>query len=127
MRDEVNLVISGAIRNGADIAKALALGADAVAISTGVLVAMGCRMCGLCSTGRCPRGIATQDPALRRRIRVDDAAQRVENYLNATIEELEMFTQLSGKTCTGNLERDDLRALNADAAAIAGVKLVGTD
>jgi len=127
MRDEVSLVISGAIRNGADVAKALALGADAVAISTGVLVAMGCRMCGLCSTGRCPRGIATQDPALRRRIRVDDAAQRVENYLNATIEELEMFTQLSGKTCTGNLERDDLRALNADAAAIAGVKLVGKD
>ncbi len=127
MRDEVNLVISGAIRNGADIAKALALGADAVAISTGTLIAMGCRMCGLCSTGRCPRGIATQDPALRRRLMVDDAAQRVENYLNATIEELEMFTQLSGKTSTGNLDQDDLRALTTDAAAITGVKLVGTD
>ncbi len=127
LRDEVNLVISGAIRNGADIAKAIALGADAVAMSTGVLVAMGCRICGLCSTGRCPRGIATQDPALRRRLRVDDAAQRVENYLNATIEELEMFTQLSGKTCASNLDRDDLRALTADAAAISGVRLAGTD
>ncbi|MEN3062168.1 MAG: glutamate synthase-related protein [Candidatus Methanosuratincola petrocarbonis] len=125
VKDKVSLVISGGIRNGADIAKALALGADAVAISTGVLIAMGCRTCGLCSTGRCPRGITTQDPVLRKRLKVEEMAARVENYLRAIIEELKMFTQLSGKTSVRSLEKDDLRAITADAAAITGVKLVG--
>jgi len=126
VRDEVNLVISGGIRNGADVAKALALGADAVAMATSVMIAMGCRACGLCATGRCPRGITTQDQALRRRLRVDEAASLVENYLRATTEELEMFTQLAGKTDVRNLERDDLRALSLDSSAITGVKLVGS-
>ena len=125
LKDKVSLVISGGIRNGADAAKALALGADAVAISTGVLIAMGCRTCGLCSTGKCPRGITTQDPVLRKRLKNEEMAARVENYLMATIEELKMFTQLSGKTSVRSLDKDDLRALTTDAAAITGVKLVG--
>jgi glutamate synthase domain-containing protein 2 len=125
-RDEVNLVISGGIRNGADVAKALALGADAVALATSIMASMGCRGCGLCATGRCPRGITTQDPALRRRLSIPEAASHIENYLRATTEELEMFTQLTGKTDVRNLERDDLRALTLDSAAITGVRLAGT-
>lgn len=126
MRDEVSLVISGGIRNGADVAKALALGADAVAVSTSIMIAMGCRACGLCATGRCPRGITTQDTVLRRRLQVEKAASLIENYLRATTEELEMFTQLAGKTDVRNLEKDDLRALSLDSSAITGVKLVGS-
>ncbi len=125
LRDEVNLVISGGIRNGADIAKAIALGADAVAMSTSILISMGCTVCGLCNTGLCPRGIATQDPNLRKRLKVDVAAIRVENYLRATMEELEMLAQLAGKTDVRNFELEDLRAITVDAAAITGVKLAG--
>lgn len=127
LRDEVNLVISGGIRNGADIAKAIAMGADAVAMSTSILISMGCTVCGLCNTGLCPRGIATQDPNLRRRLKVDVASIRVENYLRATIEELEMLAQLAGKTDVRNFELEDLRAITVDAAAITGIKLAGRD
>ncbi|MGQ9468747.1 MAG: glutamate synthase-related protein [Nitrososphaerales archaeon] len=127
LRDEVNLVISGGIRNGADIAKALALGADAVAMSTSILIAMGCTICGLCNTNLCPKGITTQDPILRKRLKVDIATVRVENYLRATIEELKMLAQLIGKTDVRNFELEDLRAITVDAAAITGVKLAGRD
>jgi len=125
LKDEVDLVVSGGIRNGADVAKAIALGADAVAMSTSILIAMGCRACGLCSTGRCPRGIATQNPMLRRRLKIEIAETAVKNYLQAVIEELEMLAQLIGKTDVKNFEVEDLRALTVDAASITGVKLAG--
>ncbi|MEM3531165.1 MAG: glutamate synthase-related protein, partial [Nitrososphaerales archaeon] len=70
-------------------------------------------------------GIATQDPNLRKRLKVDVAAIRVENYLRATIEELRMLAQLAGKTDVRNFEPEDLRAITVDVAAITGVKLAG--
>lgn len=127
LRDEVNLVISGGITSGADVAKALALGADAVAISTAALVALGCRVCGICNTGRCPYGIATQDPKLRKRLDVERGAEKVANLLQAFAEEASMLAMLAGKTSLFNLEKEDLRALTLDASKITGVKLVGID
>ncbi len=127
LRDQVSLVVSGGVRNGADVAKLLALGADAVAIGTLALVGIGCTLCGICHTGKCPVGIATQDPKLRKRLNVELAAKRLENLLKAVIKEVCMLAQLAGKTSPLNLEKEDLRALTPEASLITGVKLVGLE
>lgn len=127
LRDKVSLVVSGGVRNGADVAKLLALGADSVAIGTLAVVGLGCTMCGLCSTGRCPSGIATQNPRLRKRLNVARAADSLENLLRSVIKEACMLAQLAGKTSLKNLEKEDLRALTPKMSAIAGVKLVGRE
>ena len=75
VKDEVSLIVSGGIKDGADVAKAIAIGADAVAIGTGAMVAMGCVVCLRCHEGRCAYGIGTQDPELRQRLDIEKAAQ----------------------------------------------------
>jgi glutamate synthase domain-containing protein 2 len=125
LRDKVNLVAAGGIRNGADVAKAIALGADAVQLGTGLLIALGCTVCRMCFLGKCPKGIATQDKRLRKRLKPDKGSQRVYNYIKALTEELKILTQQAGKTDVSNLEREDLRALSINMSAITGVKLIG--
>jgi glutamate synthase domain-containing protein 2 len=93
---DVSLTITGGLRISSDFAKALALGADAVAISTSALIAIGCQQYRVCNTGKCPMGIATQDPDLRRRMDIDQAAQRLENFLRISTEELKDFARLTG-------------------------------
>ena len=93
---DISLMITGGLRISSDFAKALALGADAVAISTSALIAIGCQQYRVCNTGKCPMGIATQDPELRRRLDIDLAAQRLENFLRISTEELKDFARLTG-------------------------------
>ncbi|MDR3063084.1 MAG: nitronate monooxygenase [Methanobrevibacter sp.] len=125
LRQEVSLVAAGGIRSGADLAKAIALGADAVYIGTAALVSIGCRVCQTCFSGTCRKGIATQNPHLRNRLNYRQAGKNLANYIKAMTEEACMLVQQAGNTNLSKIEKDDLRALSLEAAKMTGVKFAG--
>ena len=110
----VSLIITGGIRVSSDIAKALAMGADAVAIGTAALMAIGCQQYKICNTGKCPMGIATQDKKLRANLNIDKAARRLENFLKVTTSELVDFTRLTGNNSIHGMSVNDLCTVNSE-------------
>ena len=143
MHRKVQLIVSGGIRNGADVAKCLALGADAASIGTAALVALGdndpvheteYRALGTTAgayddwhEGRDPAGITTQDPMLAKRLDPVLAGRRLANYLAVLALEAQTIARACGKSHVHNLEPEDLVALTVEAAAMAKVPLAGTD
>jgi glutamate synthase domain-containing protein 2 len=112
--DKVSLIITGGLRTTADFAKALALGADAIAVGTAAMIAVGCQQYRICNSGKCPVGIATQDPALRARLDVATSTQRVANYFKVTAEELCDFARMTGNDNVHGLTPGDLCTTNSE-------------
>ena len=122
---DISLVITGGLRVSADFAKALALGADAIAIASAGLIAAACQQYRICGTGNCPVGVATQNPELRERLKVDAAAQRVANFLNVSRDELRTFARVTGNTSVHGLSVDNLVTTDRDIAEYTCIRHVG--
>ena len=116
------LVITGGFRTSGDCIKALAMGADAVAISSAALMALGCQRYRICNTGMCPMGIATQDPELESRLDVEAGSVRVGNYLNALANEIRSFLRVSGHSDLEELSLDDLCTVSSEIAENTGIR-----
>ena len=112
--DNVSLIITGGLRISSDFAKALAMGADAVAIATSALLACGCQQYRICNTGKCPIGITTQNPELRKHLKIEKSAQRVANFLKVSNDELKTFARLTGNCDIHNLSTEDLMTTNSE-------------
>lgn len=118
---DISLIITGGLRVSSDFAKAIAMGADAVAVASSALIAMACQQYRICGTGMCPMGIATQDEDLRERLHEDAAAARVANFLNVSLEELKMFARITGHERLHDLSVEDLCTVSREISEFTNI------
>ena len=119
------MVITGGLRVSSDFAKAIAMGADAVAIASAAMVAAACQQYRICGTGMCPVGVATQDEKLRERLHIDTAAKRIENYLKCSAEELRTFARITGNKDIHGLSVDDLCTISEEISEHTNIAHAG--
>ena len=123
---DVTLIITGGLRIDADFCKAMALGADGIALSNSAIQAIGCLGMRACSSNNCPVGIATQKPHLRQRLILDASAQRLHNFFEASIELMSILARACGHDALNKFNRDDLTSFKQEVASLTGVAFGGT-
>ncbi|WP_438938417.1 FMN-binding glutamate synthase family protein [Aliiruegeria sabulilitoris] len=122
---EVTLVVTGGLRVAEDFVKALALGADAVAVSNAAMQAVGCIAARMCNTNNCPVGVATQKPELRARLDVEVGAQRLARYFGASVDLMKVLARACGHGDLSNFNVQDITTWNRDMAALSGIRFAG--
>ncbi|WP_365945653.1 glutamate synthase-related protein [uncultured Anaerofustis sp.] len=121
VKSDMELVITGGLRVSSDFAKAIAMGADAVAIASAGLMAAACQQYRICGSGNCPLGIATQDPELRKRLKIDKSSKRVANFLNCSLEEIKTFARITGHDDIHDMNVDDLCTINREISEFTNI------
>jgi len=124
-RPDVTLIVTGGLRLPVDFVKALALGADAVAVSNSALQAIGCLGMRACHTNNCPVGIATQNPHLRRRLKIEKGAEQLDNFFRASTELMQVMARACGHRHLREFSSDDLTTWKREMAHLTGVQYGG--
>ena len=123
----VTLLITGGLRMPSDFIKALALGADGIAIANSAMQAIGCVAARICNTNNCPAGIATQDEALRKKLNIDTAARRLANFLTASAELISVMARACGHSHVSQFNKSDIATWNRELADLSGLEYSGFD
>ncbi len=124
---KVTLIITGGLRTPSDFIKALALGADGIAISNSAMQAIGCIAARICNSNNCPAGIATQKPELRKRLNIDNGAQRLANFFSSSVELMQVMARACGYSHLSEFNRDDLATCDPILAKLSGLEFSGFD
>ena len=124
---EVTLIITGGLRTPIDFVKAMALGADGVAVSNSAMQAIGCVAARMCNTNNCPAGIATQKPELRKRLNIENSANRLKNFFDASVELMQVMARACGHHNLSDFSREDLATWHYKMAQLAGIEFSGLE
>ncbi len=122
---DVTLIITGGLRLPMDFVKAMALGADGIALANSAMQSIGCVAARMCHTNNCPAGIATQDPELRRRVNIEKSAQQLNNFFNASVELMQVMARACGHSSLAEFSLDDLATWHREIAALSGISYAG--
>jgi len=121
-QSEISLVMTGGYRTSGDICKTIAMGADAIAVATSVMIAIGCQQYRTCHTGNCPVGIATQKKNLRDRFKIEESSERLVNFLETLKMEIEEITKATGRNDVHALSNHDLITTDINISTGTGIE-----
>jgi glutamate synthase domain-containing protein 2/CDGSH-type Zn-finger protein len=125
--ERVTLIITGGLRVASDFIKALALGADGIALSNSAMQAIGCVAARICNTNNCPAGIATQKPELRQKLDIERSARQLANFFQASVELMKVMARACGHNALAGFNRQDIATWHRDIAELTGIEYTGFD